>query len=116
MAHILATCVANVYTSYLDVQLMESIGFTSWGLLLVKRSDECILTLLSNLSRKVMLFTSHEDEDGEQFYVVIDFMRRIFPVRDETVIVPYYPVADDMVGVKGDNGEVWKARVCLAST
>ena len=90
---------------------MESIGFTSWGLPLVKQSDECILTQLSNLSRKVMLFPSHEDEDGEQIYVVIDFMRRIFPVRDETVVVPYYPVTDDMVDVKGDNGEVWKARV-----
>lgn len=111
VAHIFATCVANAYSSYLDVQVMESMGFTSWGLPLVKRSDECMLTLLSNLSRKVMLFPSHEDEDGEQIYVVIDFMRRIFPVRDDTVVVPYYPVIDDMVDVKGDNGEVWKARV-----
>ena len=111
VAHIFATCVANVYTSYLDVQVMESVGFTSWGLPLVKQSDECMLTQLSNLSRKVMLFPSHEDEDGEQIYVVIDFVRRIFPVRDDTVVVPYYPVIDDMVDVKGDNGEVWKAHV-----
>lgn len=66
VAHLFATRVANVYTSYLDVQVMESIGFTSWGLPLVKQSDECILTLLSNLNRKVMLFPSPEDEDGEQ--------------------------------------------------
>ena len=51
VAHIFARRVANVYTSYLDVQVMECIGFTSWGLPLVKRSNECILTLL---------FPSHE--------------------------------------------------------
>ena len=27
------------------------------------------------------------------------------------MVVPYYPVTDDMVDVKGDNGEVWKAHV-----
>lgn len=43
--------------------------------------------------------------------MVIDFMRPIFPVREDTVVVAYYPVTDDMVDVKGDNGEVWKACV-----
>lgn len=44
---------------------MESMGFIFWGFLLVKRLDECMLILLLNLSRKVMLFFFYEDEDGE---------------------------------------------------
>lgn len=58
-----------------------------------------------------MLYPSHEDEFGEQIFIVVDFMRRIFPVQCDTVVVPYYPVTDDMVNVKRDDGEVWKACV-----
>ena len=41
---------AGVYQSYLDVQIMESVGFSPCGLPLVKHSDEVILVQLSNLS------------------------------------------------------------------
>ena len=58
-----------------------------------------------------MLFLAKEDENGDQIYTVIDFMRRIFPVQADKVVVPYYPVNDDMVNVKGDDVQVWKARV-----
>ena len=72
VSNIFTTRVADVYTSYLGVQVMESVGFTSCGLPMVKRSDEVILTLLSNLSRKVILFRCYEDEAGQQFYIVIE--------------------------------------------
>ena len=42
---------------------------------------------------------------------VLDFARRIFPVNTETVVIPYFPVQNDMVKVKGDADEVWRARV-----
>lgn len=112
---VFSTSIAGVYTPYLDVQIMERVDFTAQGLPLVKRSDEVLLTATTNLSRKVMLFPSNQNEDGEQLYIVMDFMRRIFPVAVDTVVVPYFPVADDMVNVKGDDGAVWKARVLTFS-
>ena len=90
---------------------MESEGFSSTGPPLVKRSDTLILTLMASLNRRVMLYPSHADESGGQIFIVVYFMRRIFPIQCDTVVVPYYPVTDDMVNVKGDNGEVWKAHV-----
>lgn len=96
ISHIFPTAIAGVYQSYLDVQIMELVGFSPCGLPLVKRSDEVILVQVSNLSRKVMLFPAKEDENGDQIYTVIDFMRRIFPVQADTVVVPYYPVNDEM--------------------
>ena len=38
-------------------------------------------------------------------------MRRVIPVTQETVVVPYYPVVHDMVTIKGDHGQIWKACV-----
>ena len=58
-----------------------------------------------------MLFPSNQIEDGEQLFIIMDFMRRIFPVAVDTVVVPYFPVANDMVNVKGDDRAVWKARI-----
>lgn len=112
---VFTTSVAGVHAQYLDVQIMEHVDFNAQGLPLVKRSDETLLTSRTNLSRKVMLFPSNQNEDGEQLYIIMDFMRRIFPVAVDTVVVPYFPVANDMVNVKGDDGAVWKARVLTYS-
>ena len=98
---VFTTSVGGVHAQYHDVQIMEHVDFNAQGLLLVKRSDETLLTSTTNLSRKVMLFPSNQNEDGEQLYIIMDFMRRIFPVAVDTVVVPYFPVANDMVNVKG---------------
>ena len=65
---------------------------------------------LANLSRKLMLYPSEDIGLDPQNFIVVDFMRRIFPVSADQVVVPYYPVLNDMVEVQGD-GEVWKAKV-----
>lgn len=38
-------------------------------------------------------------------------LRKTFEVTEGTVVVPYYPVVNDMIKIKGDDGQVWKARV-----
>ena len=39
-------------------------------------------------------------------------MRRMFPVNAGTVVVPYYPVKNDMILVQGDDEDsFWKAHV-----
>ena len=77
----------------------------------VKPKQEEIILETSLISRKVIL-VDETDEGGERKYLVVDYMRRIFPVTPSTVVVPYYPEAHDMVNVKGGTaGEIWKAHV-----
>ena len=39
-------------------------------------------------------------------------MRRVFPIGADSVVVPYYPVANDMVLVMGNQpATLWRARV-----
>jgi len=105
-------CAKRVYKQYLKVRLFEHTGFTTQGMELVQRTDEFLVAPLSNISRKVMLYPFDEpDDEDEQQYVVMDFMRRVFPVTPATLVVPYYPVLNDMVSIMGEADEVWKARV-----
>ena len=77
-------------------------------------TDETVIFEASLLSRKVMLFARNDNEDDlreGQSFILVDFMRRVFPVIEGTVVVPYYPVVHDMVEIKGNDGQVWKACV-----
>lgn len=78
----------------------------------VKKYNFSEIIPLSNLSRKVMLYTPVEGICGAtgNLYIVVDYMRRIFPISEDLVVIPYYPVINDMVNIQGDE-EVWKARV-----
>lgn len=59
-----------------------------------------------------MLSPHETDESGKPWYAVINFMRRIFPISGGTVVVPYYPVKNDMILVRGDDEHsLWKALV-----
>ena len=81
-------------------------------------TDNTVIFEASLLSRKVMLFARNDSDDdleddlGDgQCFILVDYMRRVFPVTEGTVVVPYYPVVHDMVEVKGNDGQVWKAYV-----
>ena len=81
-------------------------------------TDNTVIFEASLLSRKVMLFARNDSDDDQeddlgdgQCFILVDYMRRVFPVTEGTVVVPYYPVVHDMVEVKGNDGQVWKAYV-----
>ena len=75
----------------------------------VKETQDRIFAELDNVSRKVMLLELTTDPGC---FLVIDFMRRIFPIAPGTVVLPYYPVVNDMVMVRGAAiNDVWRARV-----
>ena len=77
----------------------------------VKPKQEVIILEAAMISRKVILIPVR-DEEQENRYLVVDYMRRIFPVTPGTVVVPYYPQVHDMINVKGATaGEIWKAHV-----
>lgn len=90
-------------------------GVTDLGLKVVNPTDTTVLFKASVLSRKVMLCARNEDndDDGDErhCFILVDYMQRVFPVTEGTVVVPYYPVVNDMIKIKGDDGQVWKARV-----
>lgn len=87
------------------------------GLKRVCPTDTTVFFEASLLSRKVILFSRNDSDDdddnerGEQSFLVVDYMRRVFPVTQGTVVVRYYPVAHDMVAIKGEDGQIWKAHV-----
>lgn len=84
-------------------------GYSDTGWKVVGEKDNEIVVPLQNISRKVMLSV---EDTGRPTYVVIDFMRRIFPVNAGTVVVSYYPVKNDMILVQGDDEDsFWKAHV-----
>lgn len=75
----------------------------------VKETQDRIFAELENVSRKVMLLELTTDPGS---FLVIDFMRRLFPIAPGTVVLPYYPVVNDMVMVRGAAiNDVWRARV-----
>ena len=70
------------------------------------------LSLISDRRFSIIVFGLSVEDTGRPTYVVIDFMRRMFPVNAGTVVVPYYPVKNDMILVQGDDEDsFWKAHV-----
>ena len=67
----------------------------------------------SCIQRKVMLYPEPDNLTDPSFYVCIDYQRPHFPVS--SVIVPVYPEVGDMILVKGDDPEPWRALVSFCS-
>ncbi|KAL9976592.1 hypothetical protein ACROYT_G013913 [Oculina patagonica] len=105
----------NVSALFCKGKHFEYDGATDIGLKKVCPTDEVVIFEASLLSRKVMLFARNDNDEQEndlregQCFILVDYMRRVFPVTEGTVVVPYYPVVHDMVEIKGNDGQVWKA-------
>ena len=56
-----------------------------------------------------MLFPDPENLNDPSMYICIDFQRQCFPLA--SVIVPCYPEVGDMLLIKGDDPEPWRAVV-----
>ncbi|RUA06771.1 MAG: hypothetical protein DSY43_01235 [Gammaproteobacteria bacterium] len=124
--HIVAACFGEVFVALKDIfivkvadqpkyyfssELYKEVGFSDMGAKLVQKSNEMVIGPLSKISRKIMM-ANYEDVAGLPTFIVVDFMRRIFPIGVESVVVPYYPVANDMVLVMGNQPDsVWRAHV-----
>ena len=106
LEHLFTLCTNGVYESFFKGQVFERVGLHETGYIKVQPSEEQIVGKTDNISRKVMLYPIGDE------ILVIDNMRRLFPVAFGTVVVPCYPVQNDMVLVKGEGeSDIWKARV-----
>lgn len=76
-------------TWQLKAKEFKDVGYSDTGWKVVEEQDNEIVASLQNISRKVMLLVEDTERSS---YLVIAFMKRIFPVNAATVVVPYYPI------------------------
>lgn len=62
-----------------------------------------------------MLYPDPENIESPNFYIIIDFQRPELPITADDVLVPVYPLQDDMVAIHGESGEVWFAHILLVN-
>ena len=74
-------------------------------------TSKVIITLASNILRKIMLYPDPDNIASPSCYVVIDFLRPHLPLCANDIIVPIYPISGDMIRVRGDDDDVWLAHV-----
>lgn len=76
---------------------------------LVRPSSTEKIVHSSKIQQKVMLFPDPENLNDLSIYICIDFQRQCFPLS--SVIVPCYPEVGDMLLIKGDDPDPWRAVV-----
>ena len=106
----LNTCLPCVLMVHMNLssraRYLSVLGYMKLATLKYSQVRNRLLERTDNISRKVMLYPIGDE------ILVIDYMRRLFPVAFGTVVVPCYPVQNDMVLVKGEGeSDIWKARV-----
>ena len=86
----------------------SDVGIHQWGKHALLRPAGVQITVPSScIQRKVMLYPEPANLSDPSFFVCIDYQRPEFPVTN--VIVPSYPEVGDMLLVKGDDPEPWRA-------
>ena len=64
------------------------------------------------IKRKIMLFPEHENLEDPKCFIVIDYQRPSIPISVNDIIIPFFPIAGDMIKVKGTLEEdIWLAHV-----
>ena len=71
---------------------------------IVQPSETNVCFLLKDITRKVMLYPYRPGQ-----FAVIDYVRTTMPLPH--ILVPVYPQIGDMVLVKGDDDELWRAEI-----
>ena len=102
---LLCVFASDEWKLFLRAKKFEEQNFSSNGMKVVTQMDNDTVSPIGNISRKVMLSPHETDESGNPLYtvIIIDFMRRIFPTSAGIVVVPYYPVKNDLILVRGDD-------------
>lgn len=94
--------VARYSMYFVHAKSFQSLGFNDNVGHLVQEGSQKSVFRVENISRKVIL-AKDEDVAGHPSYLVVGYLRRIFPVTPGTVVVPYFPCINDMVFVQGDD-------------
>jgi hypothetical protein len=81
---------------------------------IVEISNEIAVITATCISRKVMLYP-HPIDDMETF-AVVDFERPNLPINFADITVPFYPMVNDIVVIRGENDEIWVAKILKVNT
>ena len=112
IVHCYHLCVENHYISIAIGDRYKTSEDGDGSILMHSFSDRFIVQpfetnfclLLRDISRKVMLYPYHPG-----LFAVIDYIRPAMPLP--LILVPVFPRIGDMVLVKGDDDELWRAEV-----
>ena len=103
--------VADESMYFVCAKPFRGLGFNGNEGRLVQEGYKLTVFPVENISRKFIL-AKDEDVAGQPSYLVVDFMRCIFPVTPGTIVVPFYPCVNGMIYVRGDDADtIWRARV-----
>ena len=80
----------------------------------VELSHETAIITVTSISRKVMLYP-HPVGSTETF-TVVDFERPTMPISWADIVIPFYPMVNDIVVIRGENDEIWVARILRINT
>lgn len=96
LTKIFRVSVADQSMYFVCAKPFRVLGFSDCGGKLVQEGNQINVFPVESISRKVIL-AKDEDVAGHPSYLVVDYMRHIFPVTPGTVVVPYCPCINDMV-------------------
>ena len=89
-------------------------GLRNYSNNIVKLSNESTIITVNSISRKVMLYP--HIVDGMETFAVVDYQRPFMPINWADIVEPFYPMVNDIVVIRGENDEVWVARVLRVNT
>ena len=76
---------------------------------IVEMSNEVAFIAVTSVSRKVMLYPCHVD--SAETFAVVDFERPNMPINLGHIAVPFYPMVNDIVVIRGENNEILVAKI-----
>ena len=80
----------------------------------VELSNEIVVITVRSIARKVMLYP--HPVDGMETFAVVDFQRPFMPMNWADIVIPFYPMVNDIVVIRGENDEIWVARILRVNT
>ncbi|CAB4026573.1 Hypothetical predicted protein [Paramuricea clavata] len=81
---------------------------------IVEISNEIAVITATCIYRKVMLYPRPADDMDT--IAVVDFERPNLPINFADITVPFYPMVNDIVVIRGENDEIWVAKILKVYT
>ena len=83
---------------------------------IVQPSSQVVVTLATEILRKIMLLPDPDNLISPTCFIVLDYYRMVLPCSEQDTIVPAYPKINDMVQVCGSDDEIWFGHVRSVDT
>ena len=96
------------YSNALDEDGNPSSDPHTGGLIIDTTDMQVLIAPVTAILRKALL-CNLDDDPGMR--IVIDFQRESMPITSSDILVPVFPLVQDMILIKGDDPDPWLAKV-----